>query len=373
MSTYSVGPMNIVVPTVGVELGPQWAIDINNAFVTVSSHNHSPGQGNQITPAGMLISQDLSFLGNNATQLNTARFNNLASLVSGGLNVGCVENYLGDLWYVNAAGVPIQITVGNAISGSPGNISGLSAPASVVYSSPTFAFRSGINIPGNIDFASAIFRNLTTGSFGLTVSVPTLSANSGLILPVANGTPSFLQIDATGTITPGAALANGITGSNISLQTIAQGNLAVRTTGSTVGAGGVAISPDAAGFITNTSLTAIGLLSVTITTTGRPVALQLISKSTPTSNSFVGIESTGGSQTQVTGYSAFFRGATQLNLQSLSIISAPSTSLTNQVPPTTFALLDMPAAGTYTYSVEAMVGGANQAMIFECALMAYEI
>lgn len=45
--------MGLVLPTVGVTTGPDWATLINNAFETVDAHDHGPGKGVQISNAGI--------------------------------------------------------------------------------------------------------------------------------------------------------------------------------------------------------------------------------------------------------------------------------------------------------------------------------
>lgn len=66
--------MNLVIPAVGVTLGPQWASDINAALALIDAHDHSPGKGVPINASGMNIDSDLSFQNNSATNLASVNF-----------------------------------------------------------------------------------------------------------------------------------------------------------------------------------------------------------------------------------------------------------------------------------------------------------
>lgn len=71
--------MNLPVPIPGITPGPAWAQYLAQSLNQIDSHNHSFGQGVQIQPNGLNISSDLTFNGNNATQLRTTRFSPQAS------------------------------------------------------------------------------------------------------------------------------------------------------------------------------------------------------------------------------------------------------------------------------------------------------
>jgi len=81
---FTISPnMSLIIPGVGNELGPTYASDINNSLSIIDGHNHTPGNGVQIPPAGLNINSNLPFLGNSATQLLSANFNSQASALSG--------------------------------------------------------------------------------------------------------------------------------------------------------------------------------------------------------------------------------------------------------------------------------------------------
>lgn len=193
--------MNLPIPTVGQEPGPQYATDVNNCLTLVDMHNHNPGSGVQITSSGININADLSWNNNNLTSNKSVRFQPQGSPLSGAQDLGCIYEAGVDLWYNDGNGNQIQLTSGGAIVGTPGSISGLVPPASASYNtgSGTFIWQSAVNTAANMDFASAIFRNMTASSFGVTVSAPAaLGSNYSLVWPTIPGTTNFVSLDTSG-------------------------------------------------------------------------------------------------------------------------------------------------------------------------------
>jgi hypothetical protein len=108
--------MNLDLPTVSVTLGPDWAIDINEAFETIDTHDHTSGKGKKITPAALNINSSLSFNNYPLTNLNYINlYQQTATLVGPSL----VYNVNGDLYYNNGSGVPVQITSGGSVVTAP--------------------------------------------------------------------------------------------------------------------------------------------------------------------------------------------------------------------------------------------------------------
>ena len=59
MADFTLSPnMSMPVPTVAVAPGPGWATNLDASLIHIDSHNHSSGQGVQITPAGININTD---------------------------------------------------------------------------------------------------------------------------------------------------------------------------------------------------------------------------------------------------------------------------------------------------------------------------
>lgn len=189
--------MNLPIPVIGTDPGPDWASNINGSLTIIDQHDHTPGNGVPITPSGMNINMNLSLNSNSLTLVKSIDFSSNLSLLTtiDSLYVSDV-----DLYYNDGNGNQIRLTQSGGVVGSPGSISGLASPASATYvsGSSTFVWQSNANTPANLDAASVIFRNLVTSSPGLTLSPPTLSTNYSLVLPLLPSTTSFLILDPAG-------------------------------------------------------------------------------------------------------------------------------------------------------------------------------
>lgn len=200
-STY----MNLPIPEIGVDPGPQYALDINTCLNIIDQHNHLPGLGVAIQSAALNINADVPFNSNNLTGARSIRFQAQSSpLAASGVDLNCLDVGGVDLYYNDGAGNQVRLTQNGGVAGSPGSIGGLTAPASVNYVSlnQTYVFQSAANTPGNIDAASYIFRNLAANSKGLTLSPPAaMGADYTLILPALPAQQSFMTLDQLGNIT----------------------------------------------------------------------------------------------------------------------------------------------------------------------------
>lgn len=402
--------MNLPVPVVGVETGPQWANDLDACLNIIDIHDHSPGFGVMITPAGININSALTFSNNNATALRSVRFQTQASPLALAADVGCVYESGVDLYYNDANGVQIRITQSGAVAGTPGSIANLVSPASASYVSAnqTFVWQSAANTPANLDCASILLRNLVASSKALTLSPPAaMAANYTLVLPSLPASQKFMTLDAsgnmaapwavdastivvsantvqvpTGGITSTQLATNSvttikITDANVTTAKIATANITqvlkeIRTTGTTVAAGGVALSTSSGAFTSSAgSQTDVTNLSVTITTLGNPVFLTLISDGN--TNSVLATSPTSGSQTNVASTFFIVRASTTLIGVKLNISGTTSTVLSTQVPPAALTHIDQVVAGTYTYKVQISNGASSTVNVTNCKLMAYEL
>lgn len=198
MSSTITPNMNLTLPGVSSEPGPAWASEINSDITILDSHNHSPGSGVQITPSGINISSDLTFNSHSATTLLSASFVPQSS-VSTLAALYVTTN--GELTYNDDSGNMVAITKNGFVNAGAGSITGLASPASASYGSGTFTWQSdsGAVIAANMDFASAIFRNNTAHSKGLTLSPPNaMGANFTLVLPSIPSAASFVTLDNSG-------------------------------------------------------------------------------------------------------------------------------------------------------------------------------
>lgn len=192
--------MGLIIPTVGLESGPEYATDVNTSLLTIDQHDHSQGLGVQITPAGLNINTSLPFNNNFATAVAGITFQTQGSVPAAG------TVYLSgrDMYFVDGLGNNIPITANGAVAGTPGSIANLVVPASASYVSATgtFVFQQNTNIAANLDVASLLFRNVSPNStYAVTLSAPdALTSNYNIKLPVLPASSKIMTIDNTGQI-----------------------------------------------------------------------------------------------------------------------------------------------------------------------------
>lgn len=192
--------MGLVIPGVGLTSGPQYASDLNASLSIIDQHNHTPGNGVQITPTGLNINADLTFNSNDAIAVRTVRFTPQSSLIPGSSpDLGCIYESGVDLYYNDGNGNQVRLTSGGSVAGTTGSISGLVAPASASYVVDTFVWQSDANKPANMDAASYIFRNFVANSKGLTVQPPNaMGADYSITLPSLPASQKIMTLDNSG-------------------------------------------------------------------------------------------------------------------------------------------------------------------------------
>lgn len=196
--------MSLIEPTIGLEPSPTWATDLNASLTLLDQHNHAAGNGVQISPSGLNISSDLTFIGNNATHLRSVRFDAQGSPLALGTDLGCLYVSGVDLYYNDENGNQIRITQSGGVVGTPGSITGLVPPASATYvpATPAFVFQSAVNTPANLDGGSLVLRNILANSNGVTLNAPpALAANYQLTFPATlPASQKIVTFDNTGAI-----------------------------------------------------------------------------------------------------------------------------------------------------------------------------
>ena len=110
--------MGMVLPLVGIEVGPTWATEQDTAMDQIDAHDHSSGKGVKVTPAGLNISADLAFASNRASGLHSSQYASLTVAATGTLDLGSLQNVAGNLWWVNTSGTGVQITSGGSLNSS---------------------------------------------------------------------------------------------------------------------------------------------------------------------------------------------------------------------------------------------------------------
>lgn len=198
MSSTNTPNMNLIVPGVGTEPGPDYANDINASLSIIDQHDHTIGNGVQITPSGLDINAALTLNGNFLTSAAGMTFQAQLSTPAN----GTVYESGNDLYYVDGVGNNVRITQSGAVAGSPGSIANLTSPASASYvsGSSTFVWQSNTSIAANMDFGAAIMRNLSPNStFALTLQPPAaLGSNYTITLPSLPATTKIMALTNSG-------------------------------------------------------------------------------------------------------------------------------------------------------------------------------
>lgn len=371
--------MNLPVPGVSETDGPQWATDLNSCLTLIDSHTHASGSGVQITPDGLNINADLPFNNNNLTLIKSARFMVQSVPLGGASDLGCLYVSGVDLYYNDENGNQIQITSGGGVAGSPGSIANLTSPASASYVSAngTFVWQQAANTSADMDFGSAIMRNDTANSFALTLSPPTaMGANFSLTLPNLPASQKFMTLDSSGNMSAPWAVDNS------TLEIASSTTLQVKDGGITkpkLAALGQQVSSSSGSFTTNsTSFVNVTNLSVTLTTTGRPVwiGLQGNGSTSPTPSIFL---QRNGTSNGMAGDVAFVRDGSGFANSRMQIQYPSNANLnTYYLPPSSFWVMDTGAsAGSHTYTIQVrcvILTNVIDAMgVTETQLVAYEL
>lgn len=208
--TTSTPYMNLTLPEPTLEPGPQWAVELNEAFTLVDSHNHSPGYGAPIVAASLDINSDLPFNNQNATLLRSARFSNQGSPLSLPSDIGALYVSGGDFWYNNLAGQQVKITAGGslnagAIGGIGGDYATAGALVSYIDATKSYLFTTdGTNYANMLSGAIKIYGS-ETSNFGVTLQAPS-SLSASYILTLPTGLPAVqtaLSVTSTGQIRAG--------------------------------------------------------------------------------------------------------------------------------------------------------------------------
>jgi hypothetical protein len=201
--SYIISPaMNLLVPTVGGEPGPNYAYDINNDLSLIDQHDHSPGRGVQITPAGININAPLSFNNNPAIQVSYLSLQAQSVAVSEVQSVSSAPaSGINELWYTDSNGTKTQITANGVVNATAAAIPGES------YSAGTFIWtqtQSSLpTTPANFDIGSITIRPNTAGTTdGVELSPPgSISSEYTLTLPLIPANNGVLLLDTSGNIT----------------------------------------------------------------------------------------------------------------------------------------------------------------------------
>lgn len=199
MSNTTIEPlMNLIIPTVGVDPGPDYANNQNQDLLIIAGHDHSPGSGVQVTPAGMDISTNLNFQNNSLYNVYSVIFSSPAPTT--GLTTLYTDNQTGggitDLFFNDGAGNVIALTKAGAVNATIASIPGES------FSGGTFTWKQGAGstTPANFDIGSVTIRpNIASTTFGVVLGPPgSISSQYNVQLPIVPGMTSIMQLDTSG-------------------------------------------------------------------------------------------------------------------------------------------------------------------------------
>lgn len=359
--------MNMPVPVVGTEDGPQYATDQNQCFSILDAHTHAPGYGVQITPDGISISTDLPFDGNFATEVAGVSFRVQTGNPTTNLSLYTKGN---DIYFLDGSGNAVQMTTGGAVNATSSGISSGTASASFI--GGVLVATSATSIAAAVDAGAYILRY--SGSYPspsgnyISLQAPAALASGYSItfpaLPASNN--SFMTMSTAGVIAATVTVDSSsleissntlqIKDSGVSAAKIAAGSI----TQVKMGALGQQLSTTCGTFSTaSTSYVDVTNLSVTITSTGRPIYVGLISDAATVDNSAV--IGSGGD----TAYIKILRDST--------LAAQLSTNGSSSTPATIVQTIDAPGAGTYTYKVQMKRSGGAAVSINYAKLIAYEL
>jgi hypothetical protein len=219
--------MNLTLPDVSVTIGPDWATQLNAALSSVDSHDHSSGNGNKVTQAGINITDDFPLNAKGLTGTGRVTYSNLTALIS-----TTVSTYVkdGDLYFNDASGNQIRITAGGSLDvSSVGGITGdyASTSASAFYTDAVlkYFFQDSNAARSLVDMATSRLVTSYSSAQTLDYTVDDLvlvSGNTTLTLPAASTRCQFIikktdsnattvTIDANGSETIDGALTFTIT------------------------------------------------------------------------------------------------------------------------------------------------------------------
>lgn len=236
-------------PDVGQTTGPTWATYLNESLDAIDDHDHSTGQGSQITPAGLNINSDLETNGNNVTEVRTVALQSTTDTTTADTRA-IYSTSTGDLYYRDSTGAEIRLTQSGSPSGGGGSgISGLGdggSTASFVDATDNFVWtHDGTNYAKNTTSTLIIYKfNDTanaatvqyTGSSSVTLTLPsnanatllsnnfTIASNIALTTTGANDVSATSGQDVTLTAARAVSLSAAGTGS-IGLTTSGTGDI----------------------------------------------------------------------------------------------------------------------------------------------------
>ncbi len=195
MANYTIDPVTgIKIPTVGVDPGTDYAVNISEALEVLAHLRHtgaSNEDGYQIPAAGLDIDDDISIQENNVTDVKSVRLTDQTVVLAGSGDVDCIYTVEGNLYYNNGDGVPVEITNGDVVNVTASNNFSLtekdanftidqSDPYSVYDVSPSAAILATLPLAADVPAGRFYFFKDKTGTCN-TYNITIQTAGSDLI------------------------------------------------------------------------------------------------------------------------------------------------------------------------------------------------
>lgn len=191
--------MGLPIPTVGVETGPFYANDLNQAFSLIDAHDHTAGNGVLVPTAGLNINANLAFNNSAATSLQACTYTAQSSFAT---NLSTYVKGV-DLYYRDGNGNEVRLT---QAGGSPSFTNALTFSAQGAASTPAVSITGAPYTGGSSTTTKplVLIENASTSNNWQTVGTELgINAATGftgnLIDAQVNGSPKF-QATASGSL-----------------------------------------------------------------------------------------------------------------------------------------------------------------------------
>lgn len=370
--------MNLTIPVVGPSgtLGPQWAEDLNTDLDLLDQHDHSVGKGVKVTPAGFNVNQDFSMNSYLVTDIAQLAINNLSGTQP--TAASRIYEYGGELYFNDGSANQVQLTSGGAINVAAlgtitGDYSTSTADLTYVDATKTFIFKQSATVTANINSGPVtIYRNTAGSPYARIQQDASQSGNLVWSLPSSYPASTLpLKSSSAGVLSIAQILTADIADDQVTTVKIPDSNITtakianLNVTEGKIAAAAVTTTKIADANVTRAKLVAVGQqvsascgafgsnsasyvdvtnLTVTITTTGRPVVLMLQNDGSGNA-SYIALT---GPNSGGVGFFQMFRDATSLGIDQMST----NNGIAPIIPVGAFNRIDVVAAGTYTYKVQ---------------------
>jgi len=216
--------------------------------------------------------------------------------------------------------------------------------------------------------SSNVFLGVTIAvSNGVALNSPSEIQPRQLLLSVPFAFTAANAGTAASAAVAATVLPGSITTTSLATNSVTLTNLAPRVVGTNVPLGGFAISSSSGNYITS-SLGDVPNLTVTITTSGRPVFIGLISDGNLNSSYVLSTRAAG--ETDVA--TGFTRDANVISSQYQRLDASSSTSDDLFLPPSSNHHIDIAPPGVHTYTFRILAGNSSFQVV-NVRLVAYEL